>query len=157
MALKRPHLAELNRVRATHRASKDPLFLSWCEMRARCGNPNHRDYPSYGGRGITVCARWNEFAYFLADMGERPQGHSLGRIDNDRGYSPDNCRWESREQQNNNRRSNRLLTIKGRTQTVTQWAGDPACCVALKTFRDRIRKGWPAERALTQPTRSKSC
>ena len=81
-----------------------PLYRVWTGMRARCYQPNSSSYPNYGARGITVCERWDDFNTFIADMGERPDGCSLDRINNNEGYSPDNCRWASRIQQNRNRR-----------------------------------------------------
>lgn len=80
-------------------------YRSWVAMRARCNNPKTRDYASYGGRGITVCERWESFENFLEDMGERPPGKSLDRINNDLGYLPDNCRWATAKEQANNRRA----------------------------------------------------
>jgi hypothetical protein len=90
-------------------------------MKARCSNPNHPGYQNYGGRGITVCKRWLKFETFLADMGEKPAGLTLERIDNDKGYSKANCRWATWSEQQNNRRSQKnQVLVKGRT--VKQWA-----------------------------------
>lgn len=80
-----------------------PTFLSWIAMRARCHNPRHAKFPSYGARGIAVCARWRaSFEAFLADMGERPKGTTVDRIDGTRGYEPGNCRWASPKVQGEN-------------------------------------------------------
>lgn len=82
-----------------------PLYGSWRAMVERCTYPPHKDYPAYGGRGITVCDRWrDDFWAFVADMGDRPEGQSLDRIDNDRGYEPDNCRWATAHEQRMNQR-----------------------------------------------------
>jgi hypothetical protein len=81
-------------------------------------NPNNRAFAAYGGRGIKICARWDSFEKFAADMGNRPRGASIDRIDNDGGYFPENCRWATKRQQANNRRSNRIVALEDGTRTT---------------------------------------
>lgn len=85
-----------------------PTYRSWASMVTRCRNPNSTQYAYYGGRGITVCERWLDFRSFLEDMGERPAGTSIDRIDNSRNYEPGNCKWATRAEQNRNRRDTKL-------------------------------------------------
>ena len=83
---------------------KSRTYQSWSQMRQRCSNPRATGYRHYGGRGITVCPEWDSFEQFLADMGERPEGKSLERVDNDKNYCPENCCWATKPEQNDNRR-----------------------------------------------------
>jgi hypothetical protein len=125
----------------------------WSAMIQRCLNPNCREYPSYGARGIRVCDRWLEaqgFPNFLADVGPRPAAHlSLHRQDNDGDYAPGNVAWAERRTQAGNRRSNRILTHDGRCLSVTDWAR--ALGMKAGTLVARLRGGWPTPRALAEP------
>lgn len=115
-------------------------YRSWSHMKQRCQNPNNPSYPDYGGRGIKVCERWQTFANFYVDMGERPAGCTLDRKDNDGDYCPENCRWSGSVEQNNNRRGNVLVTYDDKTQTVSQWARELG--VSHATILGRVGRGW---------------
>jgi hypothetical protein len=92
-----------------HGLSKTPTWWSWSGMRARCMDPGHRDWSRYGGRGIVICDRWRDFAAFYADMGPRPEGKTLDRIDSTGNYEPGNCRWATPlEQRLNQQRTTRM-------------------------------------------------
>lgn len=92
-----------------------PLYGTWMSMKGRCSNPNNRQWNDYGGRGIAVCDRWrNNFQAFISDMPPRPDGHSLDRIDNDGDYSPENCRWATRKEQQRNQRRALYVLIEGK-------------------------------------------
>lgn len=132
--------------------TSDPKYRAYCawgSLRQRCGNVANQDYPSYGGRGITVDPRWQVFENFLADMGEPPVGMSLDRIDNDGPYSKDNCRWEVKEHQMRNRRNCRRLTYNGETKTMAQWARQLG--IGHSALLARVDRGWSIERALGTP------
>ena len=133
-------------------AGKD-VYLVWHAMISRCQRPNHKDYHNYGARGITVCDRWMDFSNFLSDMGEKPfKSATVERINNDLGYSPNNCKWASRVDQANNRRQNTIVRAFGHEKTIADWARDSLCVVAKECLSKRLRRGWRPERAITEPS-----
>ena len=134
-----------------HRGKWSRSYWSWVAMRGRCNDPSHVGYKRYGGRGIKVCPEWDSFSQFLQDMGERPQGKSLDRIDVNGPYCRKNCRWATAKEQANNTSRNRFLTYNGQTKTVTQWADS----LGIKggTLEGRLKNGWSTEKALTTPVR----
>ena len=129
---------------------RPPLYDVWRGIKQRCHNPRSKPYPQYGGRGIYVCDEWRaSFAAFSQDMGERPEGYTLDRIDNNGPYSPENCRWTDWVTQQNNRRDNVTLTLGERTFSVSAWAKELNMSQATLWFR--LKDGWSVERALTEP------
>lgn len=139
--------------RATiHGAKFSPAYQTWVAMKTRCTNPNDYSYRNYGGRGITICDRWkNSFKLFLLDMGHRPPGHTLDRINNDKGYEPGNCRWATTWEQSNNRRNNRIVEFRGEKMTMAQMCkltGIPRGVVT-----GRLKLGWDLEKAATAPVK----
>jgi len=138
-------------IRGKHRQSYTPLYKRWVAIRVRCSNENSPAYKYYGGRGITVCPRWDtSFESFIEDMGASfKPGLTLDREDNNGPYSPENCRWVSRKVQQNNTRWNKLIdTSKGR-MTVAE--ASEAFDIEGGMLRSRLLRGWPVEEALTLP------
>jgi len=128
---------------------KSGTYNSWANMIQRCTTPNKTGFKNYGGRGITVCERWRTFANFLEDMGERPAGCTIERINNDGNYEPGNCKWETRKKQARNKRTNRLFTIDGFTgilQDVTAHFQVP-----LIRTKARLSIGWELRPAFFAP------
>ena len=121
MQSNRPHMIG-NKHRETHGLHKSPEYCTWQSMKTRCSNPNHKHYSRYGGRGIKYDPSWEKFQNFYTDMGERPEGYTLERIDNEKGYSKDNCIWATRKQQSRNTKSNVYITYKEKTKCVSDWA-----------------------------------
>jgi hypothetical protein len=146
--------------RKTHGATSDKdsaLYRThkiWMGMRDRC-NPlgKHGRHRNYSLRGIKVCVEWGSFDIFLKDMGKAPVGMSLGRIDNNAGYSRKNCRWETRIQQSNNTRINKVLTYKGFTDTLANLCR--IMCSNYALTQGRLARKWPVERAFEEPVNRK--
>lgn len=152
----------LRSARTTHGYSKPensgefPTYKTWLSMRRRCEYKKHKSYADYGGRGIKVCDRWQLFENFLADMGRRPDGLTLGRVDNAKGYEPGNCRWETPKQQCRNRRGNTLITCNNSTRTLQEWSEISG--IPHDTLSYRLNSGWTPERAISTPLRKqKNC
>lgn len=134
------------------RAGKETAeYKVWKGMRRRCNDPKHKNYREYGVRGIRVCAAWDDYAQFLADMGRRPTPkHTIERVDNNGNYEPRNCVWATRDAQANNARSNRTYTLDGLTLNIAQWAKRSG--VAYPALLYRLDRGVPVVRAI-DPTR----
>lgn len=134
-----------------HGLTGSKIYYRWTGLRSRCNNPNNPRYKDYGKRGIKVCVRWDSFENFLKDMGPPPSSkHSLDRINNNKGYSPKNCRWALPKEQYANTRRNHFITFKGKTFHIAEWARR----VRMKksALRHRINAGWTVEKALSIPT-----
>lgn len=132
------------------------LLRVWYSMQYRCNNPKREDYERYGGRDITVCLEWKNYRSFWewAQANGFKEGLELDRIDNNKGYSPDNCHFVTRKVNNNNKRNNRRFTAFGETKNISQWVDDPRCVVNYDILRSRLIR-WPVkytERAITQPS-----
>jgi hypothetical protein len=117
-------------------------------MHKRCENPNQKTFGYYGGRGIKVCKRWNDFQNFYEDMGNCPDSYTLDRIDCNGNYEPNNCRWASKKEQARNRRGNHLITFNGKTQCVSAWAEEVG--ITRGALKQRLKRNWTLEKALTK-------
>ena len=137
----------------THGGSWTRLFKAWSKMRQRCENPSDSGYANYGGRGISVCAEWQRYESFrdwsLANG--YADNLTIDRIDNDGPYAPDNCRWTTAARQANNRRTTVWIEAFGERKSMADWAHDPRCSVSYQALNDRLERGMPAEKAITQP------
>ena len=134
----------------THRMSKTILYHKWISMKSRCYNPKNKKYPRYGGRGLRVCPEWEKsfenFYKWAMENGYRDD-LTIDRIDNDKGYSPGNCRFATYKEQNRNRSSLNLITYKGKTQCVAAWAEETGW--SETSIRRRTKKGLPLEREVS--------
>lgn len=146
----------IKRSRTHGESHKTRLYSIWRGMKDRCYRQTHPYYNHYGGRGITVCPEWKTSYVAFRDWA-KSHGYSddlsIDRIDNDKGYSPENCRWASNAQQANNQSRNRQITFQGRTQNLTQWAEELG--ISFPVLHYRLKHGWSIEDSLTTPTNHK--
>lgn len=136
---------------ARHNISK--TYSTWCGMIARCYQKGHKDYHSYGGRGIKVCDRWRSFSLFLEDMGERPTNMTIERLDNNGDYQQSNCEWSDLKSQARNKRTNRNVTVMGFTACISEHCEIHG--IHVQTVLKRLKLGWPVESAFLIKPRTK--
>lgn len=148
----------MSNLNKTHGGRHDRLYLVWMGMRRRCFDKNANEYKNYGGRGITVCDEWKDYAKFREwamtsgyDETAKRQGCTIDRIDVNGNYEPQNCRWADAKTQNNNRRNNRLVEYNNETKTLKQWSEELGLDYEL--ILRRINSGWKVERAFSQKRR----
>jgi hypothetical protein len=144
--------------RERHGLGKGDTYISYSKMISRVYNPRHTSYKQYGCRGLTVCDRWLEsYLNFLEDMGERPKGMTLERIDNKKGYSPDNCKWASRKEQQRNRRNTLYVNFNGEKRKLIELIEEEnnqyesvgsKYRLTYNLVYSRIRAGWAVKKAL---------
>lgn len=139
-----------------HGETKTRLFKIWCSMHERCERKNHTHYKSYGGRGICVCDEWSEYIPFATWA--RANGYSdqltIDRINNDGNYEPSNCRWVTMKEQQRNKRTNRVITYKGKKYTLTELAEYAG--LKKTTLRERLNNGWSVDDAVEKPVRKRT-
>lgn len=142
-----------NRNAFKHGMTHSKEYRAWSHMLTRCNNPKYNQFHRYGGRGIRVCDEWKEFQTFYRDMGVKPSpSHSLDRIDNNKGYSKENCRWATRKQQNLNYSRNKCFTYRGVTKPLSEWAEEinmAYSCLYTRIFREHLS----FHEAITKPYR----
>jgi len=122
-------------------------YLSWREMLRRCYQSGNKSYAHYGARGIRVCRRWLDLRNFVADMGMKPPGLTIERIDNNKGYSPKNCKWATRQEQARNRSNNHFIAHGGKTLCITDWAKELG--ITQSAINHRISSGWTEIEAIS--------
>jgi hypothetical protein len=151
--LRKKQLAERNKSNAKHGYFGTSTYESWASIIERCCNTNSGNYHMYGAKGITMCQKWREsFEEFLKDMGERPEGFSIDRIDVYGNYEPENCRWASAKTQANNRTNNRKINFNNQNLNLSEWSDITG--IKPSTISKRIDKyGWSVEEALTRKPR----
>lgn len=145
----KPRSEQTGRFKARHGMYGTKLYHIWNGMTGRCMNPNNKDYPNYGGRGIRVCEEWKtpELFFGWAFLSGYNVDLTLDRIDYNQGYFPENCRWISIDAQQRNKRNNHILEYKGESHCIAEWS--EIVGIPKQTILSRIRRGWSTEKALT--------
>jgi len=146
------HAKPVNQFRLWKHRSGTPTYTSWASMMDRAINPKNDHAHCYSGRGIKVCERWQNYDNFVEDMGIRPAGKTLDRIDNNGNYEPANCRWATHKEQCSNTRKSRLLTLHGQTHTIKEW--ERIMGFSGATIWYRLKAGLTVEEAITIPLRA---
>ncbi|WP_312999668.1 hypothetical protein [Leclercia sp.] len=131
-----------------------PTYQTWLHMRQRCLNTSNDAYENYGGRGIGICKEWDSFEKFLTDMGQRPDGMTIDRIDNNKGYYKENCRWADKKTQLTNKRNNHRVEWHGNSYTISQLSS--MCGIGHQVLSSRLRLSWSVDKAITTPVKKKS-
>ena len=137
-----------------HRSSE---YCSWHSMKGRCLDERNHNFDDYGGRGITICDSWKgDFKAFFYDMGEKPPGHTLDRIDPNGDYEPGNCRWATVKEQNRNKRNSKniMVTIDGESMLLLEALDKYGNVIKYISAQARICRGWDHKRAVSEPPRS---
>lgn len=145
----------IGKVNLKHGMTKDPIYAIWHSMMQRCYDKNSHAFNRYGGRGINVCDKWQEFEGFYEDMGDKPDGFSLERCDVNGDYTPENVVWADAKTQANNRRSNVILEHNGKKQTMQQWCDELGLKIGTVWARLNVY-GYSIEKALTKGWRAKN-
>lgn len=138
----------------TKRGKQSKSYKAWYHIIQRCTNPNDNNYNNYGDRGIKVYKKWLKFENFLEDMGEAPKGLQIDRINNNKGYYKENCRWATPKQNSRNKRDNRLILYGGKIQCISAWAEE--LNISSGTLSSRLNRGWSVRRAFITPIKRKN-
>ncbi len=138
---------------ATENGKQTRTYQAWANMKQRVTNPRRPDFRNWGGRGIQIYKRWNQFENFLMDMGICPPGMTLERKNNSRNYEPGNCKWATRKVQSNNRRDTVYFEFRGRRLSISQWSSVTG--ISYRTLHSRRAWGWSIKDILTVPVVSK--
>lgn len=147
------HKEQLIERNTTHNQRHTKLYETWKKMRDRCNRPNATQYKDYGGRGIKVCEEWDKSFQAFYDW-SYANGYddnlTIDRIDNNKGYYPENCRWATYKEQMRNKRTNHIITYKNQSQCISQWCEE--LNLSYSAVTGRLRRGWSVEKALSTPT-----